>query len=145
MVRVALSSEATIRCCYRWNKKTHVTWIMNIQNATNGTTVPSLVNLSSNLMNKSEEINGATCHLLFFKMVRLNDTGLYQCKLNYNSLHIFTHGTYLQIYSESDHSYMFNILNFISCQYHCSKKKKSNKCSLPHQDCTYLIKKYNKE
>ncbi|XP_016365740.1 B-cell antigen receptor complex-associated protein alpha chain-like [Sinocyclocheilus rhinocerous] len=98
LVRAALFHEATIRCCYRWNKSPHVTWIMNIH-TTNGTTMLSLVNLSNNLMNKTTELtDGVTCHLLFFKRVRLNYTGLYQCKLNYNSLHIFTHGTFLQVY-----------------------------------------------
>uniref|UniRef100_A0A8C1SR49 CD79a molecule, immunoglobulin-associated alpha n=1 Tax=Cyprinus carpio TaxID=7962 RepID=A0A8C1SR49_CYPCA len=66
--RVVLSHEATIRCCYHWNKKPHFNWIVNIQN-TSGTT-----------------------------MVRLNDIGLYQCKLNHNTLQIFTHGTFLQVY-----------------------------------------------
>ncbi|XP_016301268.1 B-cell antigen receptor complex-associated protein alpha chain-like [Sinocyclocheilus anshuiensis] len=92
--RVALSHEATIRCCYHWNKKPHVTWIINIQN-TNGTTMPSIVNQSKDVI---EEKDGVKCHLLFFKSVRLNDTGLYQCKLNHDTLHIFTHGTFLQVY-----------------------------------------------
>uniref|UniRef100_A0A8C1IYV5 CD79a molecule, immunoglobulin-associated alpha n=1 Tax=Cyprinus carpio TaxID=7962 RepID=A0A8C1IYV5_CYPCA len=66
---VVLSHEATIRCCYHWNKKPHFNWIVNIQN-TSGTTI----------------------------RVRLNDIGLYQCKLNHNTLQIFTHGTFLQVY-----------------------------------------------
>uniref|UniRef100_A0A9J8BTR9 CD79a molecule, immunoglobulin-associated alpha n=1 Tax=Cyprinus carpio carpio TaxID=630221 RepID=A0A9J8BTR9_CYPCA len=66
---VVLSHEATIRCCYHWNKKAHFNWIVNIQN-TSGTTI----------------------------RVRLNDIGLYQCKLNHNTLQIFTHGTFLQVY-----------------------------------------------
>ncbi len=140
-MRVAVSHEAKIQCCYRWNKTPHVTWIMNTH--TNGTTIPSLVNLHDNLIDDSKVTAEVTCHLLYFKKVRLNDTGLYQCKLNHNTFQIFTHGTFLQVYSESDHSYMFNKLNFISCQYHHSRKerKKSNKCCLAHQGCTYLIKK----
>ncbi|KAF4103175.1 B-cell antigen receptor complex-associated protein alpha chain [Onychostoma macrolepis] len=98
LVRVALSHEATIRCCYRWNESPYVNWIMNIH-TTNGTTMPSLLNLSNNLMNNSTDVTGGvTCHLLFFKKVRLNDTGLYQCKLDYGTFHIFTHGTFLQVY-----------------------------------------------
>ncbi|XP_042629283.1 B-cell antigen receptor complex-associated protein alpha chain-like [Cyprinus carpio] len=45
--------------------------------------MPSLVNL---------------LRLLVFKRVCLNDIGLYQCKLNHNTLQIFTHGTFLQVY-----------------------------------------------
>uniref|UniRef100_A0A672QYZ1 Uncharacterized protein n=1 Tax=Sinocyclocheilus grahami TaxID=75366 RepID=A0A672QYZ1_SINGR len=95
LVRVALFHEATIRCCYSWNKSPHVTWIMNIH-TTNGTTMLSLVNLSNNLMNKTTELTGGvTCHLLFFKRLRLNDTGLYL------------------LYSESDHSYIKSVKNSV--------------------------------
>uniref|UniRef100_A0A8C2BYP4 CD79a molecule, immunoglobulin-associated alpha n=1 Tax=Cyprinus carpio TaxID=7962 RepID=A0A8C2BYP4_CYPCA len=79
--RVVLSHEATIRCCYHWNKKRHFTWIVNIQN----TSVPQYE-------------KGVTCRLLVFNRVCLNDIGLYQCKLNHNTLQIFTHGTFLQVY-----------------------------------------------
>ncbi|KAK2903012.1 hypothetical protein QQF64_010103 [Cirrhinus molitorella] len=97
-VRVALSQKATIHCCYRWTIKPHVTWIKTINNV-NGTAIRSLVNLPEAEMNKpAEVINGATCHSLVFKEVQLSDTGLYQCKLNHSSLHIFTHGTFFQVY-----------------------------------------------
>ncbi|XP_073703754.1 B-cell antigen receptor complex-associated protein alpha chain [Garra rufa] len=98
LVRVALSHDVTIKCCYRWNKKPQVTWIKNVPTI-NGTTKPTLVNLSKEEMNKRREMNdGITCYSLNLKDVQLNDTGLYQCKLNHTSIQIFTHGTFLQVY-----------------------------------------------
>ncbi|RXN30425.1 B-cell antigen receptor complex-associated alpha chain-like protein [Labeo rohita] len=94
LLRVALSHKATIKCCYRWKENPHVSWMMNIY-STNGTTKPSLVNLP---VNKTEKGKNVTCHFLVFKEVRLNDTALYQCRLNHSSVHIFTHGTFLQVY-----------------------------------------------
>ncbi|XP_043116205.1 B-cell antigen receptor complex-associated protein alpha chain [Puntigrus tetrazona] len=92
--RVAFSEEATVRCCYQWDRPHNFTWIVNIHN-TNGIIRPVL----ENLLNKSDTgTNGATCHSLVFKSVRINDTGLYQCKLHSNSFHIYTHGTFLQVY-----------------------------------------------
>jgi len=79
---------------------------MNVHSI-NGTTRPSLVNQSENVTPKlMVESNGVKCHSLVFKSPQLNNTGLYQCKLNHGSLHAFTHGTFLQVYSESDQLYV---------------------------------------
>ncbi|XP_077069111.1 B-cell antigen receptor complex-associated protein alpha chain [Siphateles boraxobius] len=96
--RVTVDGEAIVQCCYRWKKSPHVIWIVNVQTI-NGTTLPRLVNQSENVTPKlMEEKDGVKCHQLFFKSIQLNDTGLYQCKLNHSSLYAFTHGTYLQVY-----------------------------------------------
>ncbi|XP_056123767.1 B-cell antigen receptor complex-associated protein alpha chain [Rhinichthys klamathensis goyatoka] len=96
--RVAVDHKATVRCCYRWKESPGVIWIMNVQTI-NGTTLPRLVNQSENVTPMPmDETNGVKCHSLVFKSLQLNDTGLYQCKLNLGSLHAFTHGTFLQAY-----------------------------------------------
>ncbi|XP_026140724.1 B-cell antigen receptor complex-associated protein alpha chain [Carassius auratus] len=94
LMRVALSQEATIHCCYNWTKKHNTLWIINIHTS-NNTKITKTVNLTDSRMKSSNESN---CHLLYFKDVRLNDTGLYQCQLTRDSLTIFTHGTFLQVY-----------------------------------------------
>lgn len=103
---MAVDHEATVRCCYRWKENPNITWILN-DPPINGTIVPRLVNQSENVTpKKMEENSGVKCHSLVFKSIQLNYTGLYQCKLNHGSLHAFTHGTFLLVYSESDHSYI---------------------------------------
>ncbi|XP_059423883.1 B-cell antigen receptor complex-associated protein alpha chain isoform X2 [Carassius carassius] len=94
LVRVALSHEATIHCCYDWKKSHTLLWIINIHTS-NNTKMTKTVNLADSRMKTSK---GGKCHLLSVKEVRLNDTGLYQCQLTHNSLNIFTHGTFLQVY-----------------------------------------------
>ncbi|XP_067305749.1 B-cell antigen receptor complex-associated protein alpha chain [Pseudorasbora parva] len=95
--RIAVAHEATLRCCYRWMNIPHVTWIVNVH-IINGTSLIRLVDQNENVTHKQYEKDGVKCHSLVFKSVQLSDTGLYQCKLNYSSLHMFSHGTFLQVY-----------------------------------------------
>lgn len=99
--RVPVSQKATIQCCFRCEENPHVTWIMNIHTA-NGTTIPRFMNLSDEV--KAEPMTavyGVKCHWLILMSVRLADTALYQCYLNLTSprIAIFTHGTFLQVYT----------------------------------------------
>lgn len=98
LLRVQVSQEATVRCCYRCKESPEVSWIKNTP-AINGTTMPDLVTFTKNVMNKPEgEKDGVICHSLVFKSVSVNDMGLYQCKLKHGLLTFFSHGTFLQIY-----------------------------------------------
>ncbi|KAA0703297.1 hypothetical protein E1301_Tti006906 [Triplophysa tibetana] len=99
--RVQISENASIECCYSCKENTHVTWIMNIH-IVNGTTKPRFVNLSDEV--KAEpmtEVDGVKCHRLILKNVSVDDTALYQCFINLTSrrFSIFTHGTFLQVYT----------------------------------------------
>ncbi|CAM4701005.1 unnamed protein product [Leuciscus chuanchicus] len=97
-LRVAVDHNATVRCCYCWNKSPNITWIVN-DPPINGTILPRLVNQSDNVIHrKIDETDGVKCHSLDFKSIQLNYTGLYQCKLSHGSLHTFTHGTFLLVY-----------------------------------------------
>ncbi|XP_052003735.1 B-cell antigen receptor complex-associated protein alpha chain-like [Xyrauchen texanus] len=95
-LRVPLSHEATIQCCYCCKENLTVSWIMKTFTM-NGTIIPRFVIMSENV---AAEANGIKCHPLVLKNVLLNDTGLYQCYLNHSShrISIFTHGTFLQVY-----------------------------------------------
>lgn len=111
--RVQVSQKASIQCCYRCEMNLHVHWIMNIHTV-NGTTTPRFVNPSDEVkIEPMTEVSEIKCHWLILKNVRLNDTALYQCYLNLTSPRIatFTHGTFLQVYSKSNHN-TSNIINF---------------------------------
>ena len=95
-VRVPVNSEAVLKCCYKRVPAITVrsVWVMRY-NAKN------ITNSSRALM---EEVPGSeaepVCQKLTLKEVQLNDTGMYQCYLSKDKYCLFTHGTYLQVYSE---------------------------------------------
>lgn len=94
-LRVLLSDTAELKCCYK-GKKQELTWVKRTSNS-------SLIH-KVNISDSEHEVkpdhgnhDGRHCSTLTFKNVQLNDTGLYQCQLGSSK---FTHGTYLQVYSE---------------------------------------------
>ncbi|XP_044214818.1 B-cell antigen receptor complex-associated protein alpha chain [Thunnus albacares] len=98
-LRVKLSDEATLKCCYKVHggpNSVIPTWIKHVK-ALNGTLNKEKVKNSENVtVRDREENNSVFCGKLFFKSVELNDTGLYRCHLNVSE--ILTYGTYLQVY-----------------------------------------------
>eukprot|EP00064_Thunnus_orientalis_P011638 superscaffoldBa00001697_g11669 len=98
-LRVKLSDGATLKCCYKVRKGSNplkFTWIKHVKGF-NNTQNKEVVDISDNVTtNESEDNNSVFCGELLFKSVKLNDTGLYRCRLNDSE--ILTHGTYLQVY-----------------------------------------------
>ncbi|KAL0985058.1 hypothetical protein UPYG_G00152360 [Umbra pygmaea] len=101
--REPLDSNPSLKCCHRakgldvdnaWIARIPMT--LNLNKAVNMSTVKHVVTELDN--NTREE--GVVCYKLNFKLVQLNDSGLYQCRLTHKSLSspVFTHGTYLQVY-----------------------------------------------
>ncbi|KAM9798655.1 B-cell antigen receptor complex-associated protein alpha chain [Neosynchiropus ocellatus] len=90
-LRVPVGLPAVLECCYLSHKGTvGSTWFRRRQS--NGTT-------GVRAMSSTEFGNvGPSCHRLPLTSVRLDDSGLYQCFLNNSRLHLFTPGTYLQVY-----------------------------------------------
>ncbi|XP_077454571.1 B-cell antigen receptor complex-associated protein alpha chain isoform X1 [Stigmatopora argus] len=96
-LRVHLSQEAMLECCYRAGSASlQSSWLTRGYPA-NGTTIPFLVPLSDRV-NVGERVHaGVTCRTLTFSKVELTDSGLYQCW--FNNTEVFTPGTYLQVYT----------------------------------------------
>ncbi|XP_053737499.1 B-cell antigen receptor complex-associated protein alpha chain [Synchiropus splendidus] len=88
-LRVPVGLPAVLECCY-WshNRMVWFTWIRRRQS--NSTEQP----MSSTELRKKTP----SCHTLPLTSVQLDDSGLYQCRLNSTSLLLYTPGTYLQVY-----------------------------------------------
>lgn len=87
-----VSDSVELKCCFNISSKSkamEVTWVKTFHaNKTIGpTAIPN---------HRKENIPGG-CAIITLATVKLNDSGLYQCQL---SDKVFTHGTYLQVYSE---------------------------------------------
>lgn len=91
-LRVLLSDSAELKCCYK-GKKQDFAWVKRISSSQ-----IYKVNISDSEEVKQDHSDDKQCATLTFKNVQLNDTGLYQCQLG--SREVYTHGTYLQVYSE---------------------------------------------
>lgn len=102
-LRVQLSDPAYLECCYTTNVKSlESTWVIRSRSveADNATLTPRYVNSSDLVTMGHKPDSGVTCGTLSFKSVQLNDSGLYLCWLNSSKIYIFSHGTYLHVYSE---------------------------------------------
>lgn len=97
-LRVEFNEPATLECCYSTKvKPLNFEWFKRVQ-AYNITTDPEMVNYTDRVTKEQQNEHELFCGLLRFKSVEVNDTGLYQCKLNKSS--VLTHGTFLQVHSE---------------------------------------------
>ncbi|XP_068180799.1 B-cell antigen receptor complex-associated protein alpha chain [Antennarius striatus] len=97
-MRVRLSDSATLDCCYITNLKSlELLWVMRVQDG-NVTLGPKSVNASDLVKIEQRRESDGICGILSFKSVQLNDTGLYQCFLSSSEVHLFSHGTYMQVY-----------------------------------------------
>jgi hypothetical protein len=104
-LRVQLSHTAHLRCCYSATRgAVETTWFISVQTV-NGTSAPQGVDRRDNHVTVDGgnlTAAGVMCHTLILREARLNDSGLYQCFLNHSALRhsVYTHGTFLQVYSE---------------------------------------------
>lgn len=102
-LRVQLDDPADLKCCYTTNVKSlQLTWVIRVQ-ALNATASPKTVNSSDLVTMEHKTKSDPECGTLSFKSVKLNDTGLYQCWLASGNIYLFSHGTYLQVYSKCLH------------------------------------------
>uniref|UniRef100_A0A674D4V7 B-cell antigen receptor complex-associated protein alpha chain-like n=1 Tax=Salmo trutta TaxID=8032 RepID=A0A674D4V7_SALTR len=104
-LRVQLFHTASLSCCYSATRgAVETTWFISIQTV-NGTSAPQGVDRRDNRVTVDGGnlmAAGVMCHTLILRKARLNDSGLYQCFLNHSALRhsVYTHGTFLQVYSE---------------------------------------------
>ncbi|XP_068616445.1 B-cell antigen receptor complex-associated protein alpha chain [Brachionichthys hirsutus] len=96
-VRVRLGDSAALDCCYATNLSLESIWVIRAQDV-NVIRVPESVNASDLVTIGDRRESDTLCGTLSFKSVQLNDSGLYQCFLKSNEVHLFTHGTYMQVY-----------------------------------------------
>lgn len=96
-LRVKFNEPATLQCCYSTKVSLEFIWVKRVQ-AYNITMVPEKVKYTDRVTKEQQKEQHQFCGLLRFKSVEVNDTGLYQCRLNKSTVH--THGTYLQVHSE---------------------------------------------
>ncbi|CAB1422804.1 unnamed protein product [Pleuronectes platessa] len=90
-----LSEKADLECCYTAGKSSpKFVWVRSFlyDNVTIG---PLAVNRSSDVTRDGNK-PGIQCHTLSMTSVQLNDSGLYQCRLNGSK--VYSHGTYLHVY-----------------------------------------------
>ncbi|XP_026172468.1 B-cell antigen receptor complex-associated protein alpha chain [Mastacembelus armatus] len=92
---VSLSHNAFLECCYKPNKTSR--WVKRSQYGS-AFVGPYPVLFSDRIREGNLKKDGSFCDTLNFTSVTLNDTGLYQCRIDDNSLTLHTHGTYLQVY-----------------------------------------------
>lgn len=94
------NERADLECCYTTNLESlKPTWVVIVRDG-NTTTGPQPVSFSDTVtMGEKKKLN-ATCGTLSFKTVQMSDIGFYQCWLNSSNIQLFSHGTYLHVYSE---------------------------------------------
>ena len=102
-IRVKISDNVVLKCCYEDTDKpsqVKLTWV-NVVKAANNTYAKQLVERSHVIKGDTNDnkFSKEVCGTLEFTSVRLNDTGLYQCRLDGSRVY-HTHGTYLQVYSK---------------------------------------------
>ncbi|XP_023265118.1 B-cell antigen receptor complex-associated protein alpha chain [Seriola lalandi dorsalis] len=91
---VPLSIKAELKCCYTTTEQQiNPTWFKSVRT---GQSSPVAVNISENVTTRLDKADKELCYVLTFDSVQLNDTGMYQCVLNYSNH--FSPGTYLQVY-----------------------------------------------
>lgn len=90
---VEVSKKATLECCFD-EKDVNPIWISNA-GAKNATNPERRVKETNEVKQRKGK---AGCHTLEISNVKLTDTGFYQCFVNFSS--IYSHGTFLQVYSE---------------------------------------------
>ncbi|KAL2084237.1 hypothetical protein ACEWY4_019755 [Coilia grayii] len=98
--RVRVNSEAVLKCCYERVTKMVVDhhWVARYRRE--HISAPEIVDLSPRVtMDTPKRDTGLVCQTLTLQEVQVNDTGLYQCFLNSSGACLFTHGTYLQVYT----------------------------------------------
>lgn len=112
---VKLGGSATLECCckkdWKGNQAT-VTWFARIykgNNSSNGSNAkikdkdnPKEITT----LNSTEDItidnlmSPGRCGKITFKSVKLEDTGIYHCSFTHLGSPIYSHGTYMHVYSE---------------------------------------------
>ncbi|XP_063054385.1 B-cell antigen receptor complex-associated protein alpha chain [Engraulis encrasicolus] len=101
-LRVPVNSEATLKCCYKRSTTQAVDqhWVARYKRDVN-ISAPEVMDPSPRvtLGPAVEEVTGQVCHNMTLLRVQVNDTGLYQCFLNRTPACLFTHGTYLQVFT----------------------------------------------
>lgn len=102
-LRVKLNDPADLECCYTTNVESlQSTWVIRSRSGKAGNVTLTLRNVNSSdlvtMEHKTE--SDTTCGTLSFKSVQMNDSELYLCLLNSGKIKLFSHGTYLHVYSE---------------------------------------------
>lgn len=90
-LRVQVGHTAELECCYR-NSNNPVKWSW-IKHAANGSL--------SEAPESTPVASSRSCGTLTLELVQLKDSGFYRCWLKSNNYTVMSHGTYLQVYSES--------------------------------------------
>lgn len=93
--KVQLGDPAELKCCYSSHDSIPTTWYRFVSR--NATLVHQVVNSSRPV---TKEKDGIWCSTLGLESAQLSDTGMYQCFLNSSEIPIFTHGTFLHVYSK---------------------------------------------
>lgn len=125
-LRVKLSDTADLKCCFTKGKSVKFTWVKHCNNASTKSHGEQNVEISDRVTttDKVDKNKNIVCGYLNFKSVELNDTGMYQCRLNVSTI-LFSHGTYLQVYSEYVYlcvvveGVLFAVQTYQKCQYVC--------------------------
>ncbi|TSK20241.1 Rho guanine nucleotide exchange factor 1 [Bagarius yarrelli] len=100
-LRLAVSKDATIRCCYSCQGAVEVVWIQDVL-ISNKTCVPKHVDDKTDprveINNTVNSNSNVKCSFLTLRNINLSDMGLYKCGLKQSNTSVLTPGTYLQVY-----------------------------------------------
>lgn len=96
-LNVPLGGSAEMECCYTSAETLTATWVVNVLR---NLTVHTHVVKSSELVTVRSRMRASVCSVLLLKSAQLSDIGLYQCLLNTSDVHLFSHGTFLHVYSK---------------------------------------------
>ncbi|XP_062394988.1 B-cell antigen receptor complex-associated protein alpha chain isoform X2 [Sardina pilchardus] len=93
--RVPENGDAILKCCYDVLTPITVnhTWVIRYM-TDNNMTCPNDVSVT-----KEVQSIGSMCQSLSLAKVQLNNTGFYQCRLKKGTHCIYSHGTYLQVFT----------------------------------------------
>ncbi|XP_076868868.1 B-cell antigen receptor complex-associated protein alpha chain [Brachyhypopomus gauderio] len=101
-IRVPVFHDATMDCCYSCNATLSVTWmvIIMVSHSLNNTSPNILSDKRMEVVGGPKKGKDVSCMRLNLRNVTVNDTGLYQCRLNHTDLRgtLLTPGTYLQVF-----------------------------------------------
>lgn len=94
-INVEVSHRVVLECCFTTSRDEYLVWVKSSQLPNKKMETLIFQDSESERKSSGKEIQ---CGMLILKQATLDDIGFYHCYLNVSK--VFTHGTYLQVYSK---------------------------------------------
>lgn len=93
--------DVELKCCFNTTRESMTyTWVKHFRHGNSSINETTIGNTTETKLKNA-------CGNLTLKSVQLVDSGLYQCHLMNIQDGLYTHGTYLQVYSECIYIYIY--------------------------------------